>query len=367
MNAEPTTPAVRHRGTWWQRFLILLLSLLLTALIYWLLGFILNDISDIAGPAYNDVETELIDPELISTQKRLAKEITDVDREINNQQHRQRLLRDSTQSARTTLTQLIEIRRLSLQRGTALTDEQQEAFVQAQQLFLENQRRDQELSESLAGLNEQRVELLEQQRQHEEKLQKAREPIQKEFELRYRRHNLRIAAIKIATLAPLLLIGAWLFIRRRDSVFAPLIYAFDVAVLLRTFEVMHEHFPSAYFKYILIIAVLVAVAWVLGLLLRRVATPSRDWRLAQYREAYETFFCPVCRFPIRRGPLKYLSWTARSLRKLAPSGDANQAARDEAYTCPSCATVLFEKCGQCDHVRHALLPACEHCGNAKEI
>lgn len=367
MHAGSTTTTIRHRGTWWQRFLILLLAILLTALIYWLLGFILGDISDISGPTYNDVEKELIDPHLITTQQRLGRELADVDREINNQQHRQRLLRDSTESARTTLNQLIEIRRLSLERGTALTEEQQEAFVAAQQLFLENQRRDQELSESLAGLNEQRVELLDRQRQHEEKLHEAREPIQAEYNLRYRRHNLKIAGIKIATLAPLLVVGAWLFIRRRESVFAPLIYAFDVALLLRTFEVMHEHFPSTYFKYILIIAVLVAVAWVLGLLLRRVATPSRDWRLAQYREAYETFFCPVCRFPIRRGPLKYLAWTARSLRKFAPAGDANQAAPDGPYTCPSCATVLFEKCDHCGHVRHALLPACEHCGTAKEI
>lgn len=364
---ESTSPTVRHRGTWWQRFLILLLSVLMTALVYWLLGFVLNDIGDLSGPVYSDVEKEMLAPELRDTQKQLAQQIEDVQREINDQQNRQKLLRDSTQSTRTTIAQLVDILKLGLERGTTFTDEQQTAFLEAQQLFLENQRRDQELSESLAALNERRVELQEQQQAHEQKLKEAREPIQKEFELRYRRHNLKIAAIKIATLAPLLVIGAWLFVRHRDSTYAPLIYAYDVAVLLRTFWVMHEHFPSAYFKYVLIIAVLLAVAWILALLLRRVARPSRDWRLAQYREAYETFFCPVCRFPIRRGPLKYLAWTARSLRKLKPPGDAAHPAPEEPYTCPSCSTVLFEKCSQCDHVRHALLPACEHCGATREI
>jgi hypothetical protein len=262
---------------------------------------------------------------------------------------------------------LVDILKLSFERGTTLSDEQQTAFLEAQKLFLENQRRDQELSESLAALNERRVELLDRKQKHEQKLKEAREPIDEEFAVRSRRHNLKIAAIKIATLAPLLVIGAWLFVRHRDSVYTPLIYAFDVAVLLRTFEVMHEHFPSAYFKYVLITAVLIAVAWVLALLLRRVAKPSRDWRLAQYREAYETFFCPVCRFPIRRGPLKYLAWTARSLRRLRPLADSTQSTPEEPYTCPSCSTVLFEKCGQCDHVRHALLPACEHCGATREI
>lgn len=366
MQLEPSTTTVRHRGTWWQRCLILLLSLLLTALIYWLLGFVLRDISDISGPLYDEVEKELLDQKLVATQKQLARQIADVDREINNQQHRQQLLRDSTQSARTTLNQLLEIRRLSIEHDTTIPEEQQVAFSGAQQLFLENQRRDQELSESLAALNEKRVELMDQQRQHEEKLRQAREPIRKEFELRYRHHNWRIAAIKIATLAPLLVIGVWLFIRHRDSTYSPLFYAFDVAVLLRTFWVMHEHFPRAYFKYVLIIAVLAAVAWVLSLLLRRIARPSRDWRLAQYREAYETFFCPVCRYPIRRGPLKFLAWTARSLRNLSLP-DGSNPVPDEPYTCPSCATVLFEKCDQCGHVRHALLPACEHCGSTKEV
>ena len=100
----------------------------------------------------------MLAPELLDTEKQLDQQIEDVLRKIHDQQNRQRLLRDSTQSARTTIGQLVDILKLGLERGTSFTEEQQAAFLKAQQLFLENQRRDQELSESLAELNEQLVE-----------------------------------------------------------------------------------------------------------------------------------------------------------------------------------------------------------------
>src|SRR3989304_718701 len=121
---EPSSTHLRHRGTWWQWFLILLLRILVTALIYWLLGFVLGDIGDLPGPEYTDVEQELLDPALLTTQKHLAEELDDVNRQITNQEGRQGRLRDSTRSAQTTLSQLIEMQRLSVQRGTALSDEQ---------------------------------------------------------------------------------------------------------------------------------------------------------------------------------------------------------------------------------------------------
>ena len=44
-----------------------------------------------------------------------------------------------------------------------------------------------------------------------------------------------------------------------------------------------------------------------------------------------------------------------------------ETVKDESYTCPCCATPLFEKCEDCDSVRPALLPACDHCGSEKEL
>jgi hypothetical protein len=361
------TPAknARHRGTWWQRFLIALLTIVLTALIYWLLGFILDDISTLPGPEHSEFLDTRLDPALTETAERLTREIADTEREVTNQTNRQNLLRESTRGAQQTLDQLLDIQRLSIEQDAALSDEQQAALAESQRLFLENQRRDQELSESRAALNERLVALREEQRQNEQALGKARQPIQEEFDQAWDRHRFKLAIIQMAVLAPLLALGAWLFLRFRDSIYAPIVYALDIALLLKTFQVMHEYFPSPYFKYILVIVAIAAVGWILYRLLRLVARPSRDWRVRQYRESYQAFTCPVCRYPIRRGPLRFVPWPPRGIPISAPS--PQPPAPDPPYTCPSCATPLFETCPQCSHTRHALLPACEHCGAVKEI
>ncbi len=117
---------------------------------------------------------------------------------------------------------------------------------------------------------------------------------------------------------------------------------------------------------ILILAALLLVARILVYLLRSMAFPKLDSLLKQYREAYEHFLCPVCSYPIRRGPLKSLFWTRTSLKKLKlPTGDA--AAAEEPYICPVCATPLFEECPACKRLRHSLLPACVHCGAEKPL
>jgi hypothetical protein len=371
MSATDTTTApARHRGTWWQRFLIALLAVALTALIYWLLGFILGDIGTIPGPQYDEFERAQLDPQLPATAERLAREIADTEREATNQANRQNLLRESTRGAQQTLNQLLEIQRLSIEQDATLTDEQQDALAESQRLFLENQRRDQELSESRAELHERLFALREEKRQNEIALQKAREPIREQFDRLMDRHRLKLAAIKIAVLAPLWALGAWLFLRWRDTNYAPLVYALDIALVLKTFQVMHEYFPRRYFKYILIIAAIAAISWILYRLLRLVARPNRDWRLRQYREAYQAFLCPICRYPIRRGPLRYVPWPPRSVPLPLPYREGpgeGSAPADPPYTCPSCATPLYEPCPSCGNTRHALLPACEHCGTTKDI
>ena len=253
---------------------------------------------------------------------------------------------------------------MSLEQKTALSDQEQQALSESQRLFIDNQKKDQELNESLAGLYERQSTLNDQQRENNQRLTQAQQPLQQQYNELLRSYRLRIAGIKIAVLTPLLLVGGWLFARYRVSSYAPMIYAFGVAVLGKAFVVMHEYFPREYFRYILILSALAVIGWILVRLLSIVARPSRETRLKLYREAYESFLCPICQYPIRRGPLKFMAWTPRSLRRASqPLADVN----DEPYTCPSCATPLYEKCPSCGATRHALLPACEHCGAAKDV
>ncbi len=88
----------------------------------------------------------------------------------------------------------------------------------------------------------------------------------------------------------------------------------------------------------------------------------------QYRQAYERFLCPVCEYPIRTGPRKYLYWTRRTVHKTALTGTSSSAPDvDALYTCPACGTCLFEKCVSCESICHSLLPNCEHCGAERTL
>jgi predicted RNA-binding Zn-ribbon protein involved in translation (DUF1610 family) len=100
-------------------------------------------------------------------------------------------------------------------------------------------------------------------------------------------------------------------------------------------------------------------------LIRIVAFPKIDWLMRQYREAYERFLCPICEYPIRTGPRKFLYWTRRTVNRILPPGDLTGT--DEPYTCPSCGTLTFEVCPSCQKIRHSFLPHCEHCGAKKEV
>ena len=129
--------------------------------------------------------------------------------------------------------------------------------------------------------------------------------------------------------------------------------------------VIHEYFPTRYFKYILITVLLLAVGRLLVHFIRTVAFPKAQWLVKQYREAYERFLCPVCEYPVRIGPRRFLYWTRRTVNKTIPQKE--QAGEEEEYTCPSCGTALFEKCPSCGKIRHSLLPHCRHCGAGKEV
>ncbi len=360
-----TDTALReNRGTWWQRFLIWAFSGALTLLFYWLLSFILQDIGRLPGPDWTVFEAARLKPELRSTAEQLTNDIAELNRQIENQVRRRQLLRDSTDSSQKTLGQLLELQRMSLEQKAALPEEQQQALAESQQLFIENQRKDQVLSESLATFNERLAELTDTQRKNNELREQVLQPLRQEFERAVRQHRLKVAAIKIGVLTPLLVLGGYLFARFRNGSYAPLIYAFDLAVLIKTFLVMHEYFPAEYFRYILIVSAIAVIGWLLARLLRLVDQPSHIARLKQYREAYESYFCPICQFPIRRGPLRFMAWTPRSLRR---TSQPVASAEDEPYICPSCTTSLYEKCSNCGTTRHALLPACEHCGAEKEV
>jgi predicted RNA-binding Zn-ribbon protein involved in translation (DUF1610 family) len=249
-----------------------------------------------------------------------------------------------------------------LEKSLSFSSKEQENFTTSLNLFLENQRRYQELSQTVADMVGQKQELVWEKNRVERQIEEQRIPARAEYGNLQRKHQLRLAFLQLTILLPLLAVAAWLVVKKRSSIYAPLVYAFGGATLLKVVLVVHEYFPTRYFKYIIIGGLLLVVARLLVYVIRSVAFPKAQWLAKQYREGYERFLCPVCEFPIRTGPRRFLFWNRRTVHKVTVAPDA--AAQEEPYICPACGTVLFEECPSCHKVRHALLPQCQHCGAA---
>lgn len=357
----------KPKGPWFHRFLIGLFTVLLTLLSVWLIGFVLTDFGSMPGPDYNAIERNHLSPALLSEADRLTQELQQTERKYKEQQDRQTLLRDSTGRYEQTLKQLVELQRLNAQKGVATDDASQKALNESVAFFLSNQKADLALNEELAKLNDQRHAVEERKRGVDEKLEGERTEAQAELAELAGRHDHKVAACQLLFLLPLLAIMVLAFLKRRGSAYAPLIYAGGAAVLWQTILVIHQHFPTQYFKYIALIAALAVVVWILISLLRTLRAPKMSWLLKQYREGYERFVCPVCEYPIRRGPLKHLFWTRRTIKKLTALPPAGSPQKDEPYSCPACGSHLFEECPSCHGVRHSLLPYCDQCGEEKTL
>lgn len=351
------------RGTWGVRQLIWLFTLVLGVLAFWLLGFLVEDIESIRGPDYSEIERKHVDASLVDQQRQLDKQIADLERLTGNKQNQQRLVGDSSQNLQRTINQLLELQKLSVQKAVPLSESEKENLSTSLQHFLENQTSYQALNQEIADLTAKKLALADEKRQIEEQIVKQKEPAQKEYEELTEAHRLRLAFYQLCMLVPLLLAAGYLLMRRRGSIYYPLFLAIGGATLLKVALVVHEYFPTRYFKYVLILALLVVVARLLIYLIRIIAFPKMEWLMRQYREAYERFLCPVCEYPIRTGPRRFLYWTRRTVHKVLPLGDS--AGVEEPYTCPACGTVVFETCTSCQKVRHSLLAHCEHCGAKK--
>jgi len=357
----------KNKGPWMHRCLIWLFSIGLAVLLYWLLGFIIKDIGTLRGPSYPDVEKQFLKPELTERLNNITSQIGALQQKIRDQQERQKILRDSTNSSRETMTQLLEFQKINLQKNITPSAEEQQALAKSQSIFLSNQEKYQALNEDIAQRSEELRSLEDQRKGIETELEKQRQPAREEFQRLLRKHNIKIAVFKLLVLIPLLLIALLFFLKQRAGLYVPLIYAAGIALILKVGVVIHEHFPSRYFKYILIGVSIAIVIRILVYLLHMMAFPKMDWLFRQYREAYDKFLCPICGYPIRRGPMKYAPWGRRTFKKQLVPDLSAPAEKDETYTCPACGSKVYEVCESCKATRHSLLPFCEKCGAEKKV
>lgn len=353
------------KGPWVNRLVTRLFAVVLAVLIFWFLGFLVQDIESIKGPQYEEIKRRHVDRSLVERSASLEKQIADLDRKIDNRREEQRIVGDSSTNLQRTMDQLIELQKLSIQKGIELSESEQKNLGISLDRFLDSQKKYQELNTSISQLAAQKRGLEDEKREVDHQLEQQRAPARKEYAQLDKKHRFRLAGLQLAVLLPLLMVGTILIIKKRMSIYFPLFLAFGGATLVKVTLVMHAYFPRRYFNYIVITVLLIVVIRLLIHFIRVVAFPEARWLMKQYREAYERFLCPICEYPIRMGPRRFLYWTRRTVKTLIPrKGDAD---KEEVYVCPSCGTALFEKCSSCQNIRHSMLSYCRHCGTEKGI
>jgi hypothetical protein len=350
------------KGPWSHRFFIFLLSIVLGVLLFWVLGFLTNDIGSLRGPVLTEIIKNYVDDLFVVRQKSLSTQLDRIRGDIKNKRQQRDILKDSTENLQNTVRQLLDIQKQSLEKGLDFSAENQQTLAESQTVFLENQRRYQAFNSEIGQLTIEQQGLEKDLASVTRQIDGQEKEARQEYDKLRKKHRLKIAALKLVVLVPIFLLSTWLFIKKRGGTYSVIIYALFIAAFVKLLFVVHEHFPTKYFKYIAILIALAVVLKLLVYLLRRLISPKKDWLIKQYQEAYDKNGCPICGKPIRIGPLRYTAGVRGKSMLLAGQGEAG---KQEVYTCPACGTRLYEKCGKCEDIRHSLLPFCEHCGAEK--
>lgn len=341
------------------RFLVMMLNVFLAILFYWLLGFILHDVSNHQAPSWTDIQKQYQDSALVTQRNQLSEQDKTLRQKISNLREQQTLVQTSTNSYRDTMNQLLDVQKANEKKNVSLTSQEQQNLANATKLYLDNQQKFQNINDTITQAKISQQEVANQLIKINTDLDKQQQLGDDFYNKELLKYNLKSAVFKLIILIPLLLITAYFFRQYRESIYRPMIMAVGIAIIARIVLVMHEHFPSRAFKYLLIVVLLILVARALIYLLRMMITPKSNWLLKQYREAYKKLLCPSCDYPIRPGVLKYSTLTQDHLKNITLTDSLKPV---EKYSCPGCGIKLFEPCSNCKATRHTLLEFCESCG-----
>ncbi|MCH8934807.1 MAG: hypothetical protein IIB90_03730 [Gemmatimonadetes bacterium] len=350
---------LRRRGSSAQRSFVWFLSFVLTLLVMWLLNFVVSDIGNIRGPVISEIEDRYLDQAVEDQRAELREQMLVFQRDRSEREADIEGLRQSMDNALRVFNELITL--------PDKTDAQRRALDENQAIFFARPREIETANAQIRGIDGNLRSLQEEIRTLDAQRTEQLEPAREEFQQLLRSHRFKVATLKLLFLMPVLLIAAWLVIKKRESVLAPLIYALFVAAFFRVALVAWEYFPARFFKYIALATTITVVIALIVKLIRMVIAPKPDVLLNQNRESYNQRRCPICAYPIRRGQLRNVVWTRKGPQYSAAIVSSGESETDDPYRCPSCGEPVFEKCSKCGSTRHSLLPYCESCGDEHPI
>ncbi|MCH9022592.1 MAG: hypothetical protein IID32_07485 [Planctomycetes bacterium] len=357
----------RRKGSRRQRFFVWSLSVSLTLLFIWLLAFVDQDIGNWPGPEYGSIKERFVDKSMQDRMVNLQDNKRQLERQVREQRELQGILRSSTAESRNVMNQMIEMHRLNLEKGITPSEEQQQALAQSESLYLTRQNEFQQANDQITRLNQQQRAVEDEIRTVSSQLSQQEKPAREEYNRQLKRHRLKVASFKLLFIVPVLAIATWLAMKYKKSPYLPIIYALLIASFWRVGVVMFAYSPLDFFKYIAVAAGIGGVLAFLVVLIRMSFRPRPDVLLKQYREAYNQRRCPICEYPILRGPLKHVVWSAKGPQGPVPPLREDQDDLNKPYTCPSCGECLYDTCDKCNSIRHVLLAYCESCGQEKPI
>jgi ABC-type sugar transport system permease subunit len=354
----------RAKGTFWMRFSILLLAIVFGILVYWSAGFLLDDIRVISMPDRKAFFEQHIDKSLQAQLDVLEARLLELDHKQNLISQQRGFIQDSSGSLKITVDNLFTLKNRDQQ---LISEAQFKHILATLDKIIQIQDEFKETADRYLQTTNERFELGKDIAALKKRIERQKADVQKQFSDKLHKHNIRTTIVKMAFLLPLVFACTVLLVAKRKSIYRLIYFSASVAIYSKTALVIHDRFPSRYFKYILTLAMLALVGWGFAWLIRRLVKPKLETLLKQYRQAYERFLCPVCEYPIRTGPRKHLYWTRRTVHKTALAPNQGRQDGDEPYSCPACGTGLFETCEACGKICHSLLPNCQHCGDKKTI
>ena len=283
-----------NKGSWGQRAAIYSLSVVLGLLVYWLIGFFLDDIANIPGPQEDQYMAQLDQSTVKQQADILDQQIDQLQTEISNTQEQQKLLNNALTSTQNSINQILEIQKIQAEKGQQIANNLTSTFQQNTQLFITQQNSLQQLNASLSRLNMQLMPLQNSRDALGKQIDDLTANAEQQYDTAMGKFQLKLGLLQIGLLIILLAIVVFLLFNKSTSYYRLIFTAISIAVLVKIFFVIHDYFPSEYFKYILTISLISLVFFILKDLLKRRAFPAKSYLLKQFRDAYEHFFCPSC-------------------------------------------------------------------------